>query len=243
MKHILTSITLTLILAAALPAIAAEPLVAPIRISGGGTYDYVVVGESPMATDGFDNLYDSFAPAGNLNDVYITAWFDHPEWLQVKNRFRGDIRSLATRQDWVLSVVSTLPAGTPLTVALDNRMNILPAGLQMTVSNISNTSSTSILNGGMFTFSAPLPGTVTQLVITAQQPAGNNTQVSTGTYAADGDLDDDGVTSIADVLAIFRMAYGIDPVSETARAHGDMDGDGRIRLTDVLAVLRKLLGL
>lgn len=242
MRLILTITALTALLALPGMALAAEPLSASLTVYNGQTYDRVAIGETAAATDGYDRLHDVLAPGSSLNTTWISAWFDHPEWQAPKSQFRGDIRSIAAKQDWILSVVSTFPTGTQLTVAMDNRLKILPAGLQLTIRDLAGTNGASLLNGS-YTFNAPAPGTVTQLIITAQQQGGSSEPVTPGTYATDGDVDGDGVTSIIDALLVLNMAYGQIELTDAGLAHGDMDGDGVLRLADALAVMRKSVGL
>lgn len=240
-KHITT------ILAAAaclcpLSALAVEPMAATIKVSGGGVYDYVVIGESPKATNGFDNAYDTLSPGDSLNSTYISAYFSHPEWGAVKSNFRGDIRTLAEKQEWNLSIASTLPAGTPLTVELQPGLNILPQGLQLTVSDTGNTT-TATLTGGTYTLASPASGTATQLIITALQPAGAPTTPPPVTTKADGDVDGDGKTAISDAIKVLRMVLGLDSTPASVLSHGDMDGNGELTIKDAVLLLRKSVGL
>lgn len=236
-------LALLFILAVPALSLASEPLAALIRISNGAVYDSVVVGENFKATDGYDNLFDTFSAGASLNDTYISAWFDHPEWQQVKSQFRGDIRSIAETQEWTVSVVSTFPAGTPLTVEIDNRLNILPHDLQLTVKNAGAATSASLLAGGKFVFQASAPGATSQLIINAQQQGVATDSLPPATYTVDGDVDGDGITTILDAVAVLRISYGLENISVAAIDHGDMDGDGTLRLADALAVLRKSMGL
>ncbi len=124
MKHLYRIVAVAAVIAAiwAVDASAAPGFEARIRISGGGTYDYCVIGMNGKATDGFDNAYDILSPGLGLNDTFISCTIPHPEWNAVKSDFRGDIRSLKPSDEWHLVVQTNLPAGTPLT------MTVLPSG-------------------------------------------------------------------------------------------------------------------
>ena len=124
MKKIIIASIFTLLTA---PPVLAQPdMKAQIKVSSGDAYDYVIVGEMAKATDGFDNSFDAFDPAGNMNDAYVKTTVDHPEWGQVKSEFRSDMRELKEHQEWDVTVFTNLPAGTPLTLMLDTEKSILP---------------------------------------------------------------------------------------------------------------------
>lgn len=247
MKYSLRHITTILATASCLApftAFAVEPMAATIKVSGGGVYDYVVIGESPKASDGFDNAYDTLAPGDNLNATYISSYFSHPEWGAAKTTFRGDIRTLAEKQEWALSFYSTLSSGTPLTVELQPGMNVLPQGLRLTIKDSGNTTSANLIDGHL-TLTAPAPGITSQLIITAEQPPGAPTPPATPPTisSADGDVDGDGKTTIADAIKVLRMALHLNITTDTALQHGDMNGDGKLTVLDAMRLIRKAVGL
>jgi len=145
-----------------------EPMSAKIKVSSGKLYDYVVIGEHAKATDGFDNAFDSISPSGNLNTAYINTYIAHPEWGEIKKNFKGDTRSISAVQEWTVSVASTLPAGTVLSVALKEGRNILPAGMKLTARDIGNTVSVDMATGTL-QIPAPGPSATSMIVITARQ--------------------------------------------------------------------------
>ena len=98
---------------------AADGVSFKITASGGGIYDYVIIGMAPGATDGLDYVYDVFTPGYGLNDSYIYAFIPHPEWGAVKADFRDDIRSMKNHDEWTIGITSNLPAGTPMTLQLE----------------------------------------------------------------------------------------------------------------------------
>lgn len=218
-----------------------QPLAATVKVSGGSAYDYVIIGESPLATDGFDNAYDTIAPGGSLNGVWITAYFDHPEWNAVKRQFRGDIRSASPSQTWLLTVEHNLPAGTPCTISLDSRTSIVPFYAGITLIDLKSGDKAD-LKTGSYTFAAAVgPRT---FAITIEQPdILAHAPVKTNGGSRDGDLDGDGYVSVLDAYKVLRIAYGLDPVTAPDLLHGDVDGDGAIRLADALYILRKVAGL
>jgi hypothetical protein len=116
---------------------ASADMKAKIKVSGGGTYDYFIIGEMAAATDGFDNAYDSFYPGGNMNDTYIMSYLPHPEWGTVKPEFRSDMRSVADIQEWLAGVYTNLPNNTVLTLSLMEGTSI-PAGYTLTVEDTEN---------------------------------------------------------------------------------------------------------
>lgn len=58
------------------------------------------------------------------------------------------------------------------------------------------------------------------------------------TRAPSGDMDGDGVITVADALALLRIAAKLAPETPEALAAGDMDGDGAVTVSDALRVLR-----
>lgn len=148
-----------------------EPMTATIRVSHSNLYDYVVIGEHPQATDGYDNAYDTISP-GNLNadmgEPFISAVVSHPDWKLALRELRGDIRSLAKRQEWHLVVASSLPAGTPLMLGLQADRTNLPKFVKLTLRE-GNGKETDFHTAN-FSFPAPKPGTKTELVIIVEQP-------------------------------------------------------------------------
>jgi hypothetical protein len=243
MKRTIQNIAIIATLLLPVAAFAFEPMAATIKISGAGIYDYILIGESPRATDGFDNAYDTMSPGDSLNTNYISSYISHPEWGAIKNNFRGDIRSIAETQEWTITIASSLPAGTPLNVELQTGLNILPQGLQLTIKDIGNTTSANLINGRL-SISSPAPGATTQLIITAQQQATPPIDPPPPVVTkADGDLDGDGQATIADAIKVLRMALNLDLTTTAAKTHGDMDNDGSLTVRDALQIIRKSVGL
>jgi hypothetical protein len=147
-----------------------EPMTATIRVSNGSLYDYVVIGEHPKATDDFDNAYDTISP-GNLNagmgEPYISVIVLHPEWKPAMREMRGDIRSLAKKQEWQISIISSLAEGTPLVVALMSDQSSLQKAIKLTLKDDKNDIDLKI---GQYTIPAPGPGTKSRILIVAEQP-------------------------------------------------------------------------
>lgn len=228
----------------AFPSLAAayQSLAATVKISSGNSYDYVIIGESPLATDGFDNAYDTISPGGSLNSFWINSYFDHPEWNGVKRQFRGDIRSTAASQTWTLTVEQKLPADALCTISYDAVASLLPITAAMklvdpksgAIVDLKTDSYTFVATAAPSTFSI----TITQPDTTGLDPV----RVDPGGGVHDGDLDGDGYISIMDCYKVLRLAYGLDPLSAADLLHGDMDGDGVIRLADALHLLRKVAG-
>jgi hypothetical protein len=147
-------------------------MTAAIRVSSGTLYDYVIIGEHPQATDGYDNAYDTISP-GNLNadmgQPFISVIITHPDWKPAMRELRGDIRSLAKRQEWQLAISSSLPKGSPLKVALQSDRTTLPKGVKLTLKDETTKKETD-LKPGNYTIPAPGPGTPTKLLVIAEQP-------------------------------------------------------------------------
>ena len=147
-----------------------EPMTATIRVSNGPLYDYVVIGEHPKATDSFDNAYDTISP-GNLNasmgESYISVIVPHPDWKSAMREMRGDIRSLAKKQEWQILITSSLAKGTPLVIALMAEQSSLPKAIRLTLRDDKNEID---LRGGNYTIPAPGPRTKSRLIIVAEQP-------------------------------------------------------------------------
>ena len=149
-----------------------EPMTATIRVSNNSLYDYVIIGEHPQATDGFDNAYDTISP-GNLNadmgQPFISVIIPHPEWKPAMREMRGDIRSPAKRQEWHLHITSSLPKGTPLNVAFRKGESTLPPGVTLTLKE-NATKAEHNLGAHSYMIAAPGPGAITKLLISAEQP-------------------------------------------------------------------------
>ena len=149
-----------------------EPMSATIRVSNGSLYDYVVIGENPKATDGFDNTYDTISP-GNLNadmgQPYISVIIPHPDWKPAMRELRGDIRSPAKKQEWQLSITSSLPAGTPLSIVLQREQSSLPKGMKLTLREPTTTNETD-LTAASYSVPAPGAGKKSELTLIGLQP-------------------------------------------------------------------------
>jgi len=95
-----------------------------LKVSGGGIYDYCIAGVKEGANDTLDRLWDIPAPPGGLNSAYIYAYFPHPEWNDVFERFRQDIRAPDLPKEWILEVVSNISGN--LTIQLPDIRNSIP---------------------------------------------------------------------------------------------------------------------
>ena len=58
-----------------------------------------------------------------------------------------------------------------------------------------------------------------------------------------GDMDNDGVITVTDALAVLRIAARLAPCRDSDLIRGDMDGDRKLTVTDALIVLRTAAGL
>jgi hypothetical protein len=106
---------------------------ANICVSGSGAMDCFVIGMQGDATNGFDNAFDTISPGAGFNDTYILTYMDHPEWGQIKQEFKGDIRSLKAQDEWTVSVYTkNLPAGTGLVLKLLEN-SVIPSGYTLKV--------------------------------------------------------------------------------------------------------------
>jgi len=223
-------------------ATAYQSLAVTVKVSSGTSYDYVIIGESPLATDEFDNAYDTIAPGASLNNVWITSYFDHPEWNAVKRQFRGDIRRAAASQTWTLTVEQNLPVGALCTVSFDSVVSLLPMNTGMTLTDLKS-GATVDLKAGNYTYAATAAPSMFSITIT--QPDINDSnpiRVDPDGGPHDGDLDGDGYISIMDCYKVLRVAYGLDLLTAADLLHGDMDDDGVVRLADALHLLRKAAG-
>ena len=75
-------------------------------------------------------------------------------------------------------------------------------------------------------------------------------EVSAGTdpnngssFPGDGDLTEDGVVDIRDLLLGLQYLQGLASLSDYQRAHGDVTQDGVVNLGDLVVIQRKVLGL
>lgn len=155
----------------AVPAAASEPLTATVKVACRGVYDYVVLGEHPKASDGFDNAYDTISP-GNLNadmgEPFVTVVSEPGEGRKGARELRGDVRLPAKRRTWRLAVSSSLPEGTPLEVTLVGEESSLPAGARLYLSEGGEAPGRDFSSRA--TLPAPGPGRRRALFITVEQP-------------------------------------------------------------------------
>jgi hypothetical protein len=156
----------------AVAAHAFEPMTATIWVTCESMYDYVVIGEHPQATDGYDNAFDTISP-GNLNadmgQPFISVLILHPEWKSYQQELRGDIRSPAKRHEWEITITSSLPEGSPLNVALRKGESTLPLDMKLTLKE-NKTGNEHNLRKSSYMIQAAGPGISTKLLIIAEQP-------------------------------------------------------------------------
>ena len=150
-------------------AMAFEPMTATIRVSNGALYDYVVIGENPAATDGYDNAFDIIAP-GNLSasmgEPFISAVVEHPDWKPAFRDLRGDVRSLSQRQEWQMVITSSLPKGVPLSISLQSDRSSVPGKVKVLLSE----GEKKIDLRERYLTPAPGPGAKATLLLTVDQP-------------------------------------------------------------------------
>ncbi len=158
----------SLFLAANVAAMGPSPMTAMLKVSSGKLYDYVVIGEHPKATDGFDNAYDIISP-GNLNadmgEPYISVVAPHPDWKPARE-MRTDIRPPAPKRMWELSIRSSLPKGTMLNIELDPAQSHIPRGARLILEDQKRQI---ILDGHTCHIPAPGPGTNEKLLLIVEQ--------------------------------------------------------------------------
>ena len=151
-------------------AMGSEPMTATVRVSSGDLYDYVVVGEHSKATDGYDNAYDTISP-GNLNadmgQPFISAAIHHPDWKQALRELRGDLRPVAKKQQWLISIRSSLAKGTPLAVSLQSQRSGLPQAVKLILRDQAEEID---LRAEDYTIPAPGPGKTVKIIVIAEQP-------------------------------------------------------------------------
>ncbi len=95
-----------------------------LRVSGGETYGYCIAGVKDGATDGRDNAWDIPASPDSLSDIYIYAYFPHPEWGHVFDTFSQDIKAPDFPKEWAFEVVSNVVG--ELTVQWPGLKEIIP---------------------------------------------------------------------------------------------------------------------
>ncbi|WP_129125551.1 hypothetical protein [Geomonas oryzae] len=162
------SFTASLFLAASVAAMGLSPMTATLKVSNGQLYDYIVIGEHPKATEGFDNAYDIISP-GNLNadmgEPYISVVAPHPEWKPARE-MRNDIRSPAAKMMWEVSIRSSLPVGIPLWIELDPDQSRMPRGTRLTIEDQKRHI---VLDGHKCSIPAPGPGKTEKLLLIVEQ--------------------------------------------------------------------------
>lgn len=106
----------TLLLASGVAQARDEDVFVKMKVAGGGTYDYVVLGLRADATDGYDPAFESFAPMPGSNDSFIEVYIPHPEWARIKSKYRSEVKSLRGDWRWRVNVETNLAAGTLLSM-------------------------------------------------------------------------------------------------------------------------------
>jgi hypothetical protein len=104
-----------------------------------------------------------------MGQPFISVIISHPDWKRSQQELRGDIRSLAKKQEWQITISSSLPKGTPLNVELQNEGTILPKEMKLLLKDVKVNKQTD-LKAGNYTLPAPGPGTTTKILIIAEQP-------------------------------------------------------------------------
>ena len=74
--------------------------------SGNAAYNRLILGADNTATDGHDNIWDTYALLGGT----VQAYFPHPEWGLAQQEFHRDIRahSPGSTIEWSMTVNSSL---------------------------------------------------------------------------------------------------------------------------------------
>jgi hypothetical protein len=170
-RTVITGVVCVLLCACLVTTAPAEDMKASVKVTGGGTYDYVVVGGVTGAEEGLDYLYDIIYPSPNLNDSFIATSIPHPEWGAVKDEFRADMRPAETDQSWTMAVSSNLPAGTPLKLDLDGETSVVPEGYTLSVTDVETGDVVSLDGATPYEFVVPAGGIPKELRIDASYVA------------------------------------------------------------------------
>jgi hypothetical protein len=143
-----------------------------LTVSSGALYDYVVLGEHPKATDGFDNAYDTVSP-GNLNAAlgqpFLGMLILYPDRKPAQRELKGDFRSPAARQSWTLAVTSSLPKGTALEVTLKPERLGLPLEAAVLLREPQSPGRIDLRKGSR-KVAAPGPGAALMMTVEMEQP-------------------------------------------------------------------------
>jgi hypothetical protein len=94
-------------------------------------------GMRPLATDGYDAMFDLLKPPAPPTDKYVESYFSHRDWIPILgSKFSSDIRSPRSRQVWVFYV--KVLENTTVTLSWD--ASTVPADLEM----VDNTNATTV---------------------------------------------------------------------------------------------------
>lgn len=154
-----------LLIATPLYAEMCADLNANVEITGGGTSSAFVVGMNLSSSDDYDPAYDSFTSPGGMNDKYISSFSYHPEWGQVKDRYRMEYRAMAETQQWDITVETNLAAGTMLSLGFNGRRSWGTDAWQVTVTDHEASTTADLATG--YSFAVPAGGLKTFTVSAA----------------------------------------------------------------------------
>lgn len=87
-----------------------------LKVQSGNAYNNLILGTDSTATDGYDNIWDTYALLGGN----LQAYFPHPEWNMAHTKFQRDIRAHAPGQtiEWQMTVEYT-QTGSTFTISWD----------------------------------------------------------------------------------------------------------------------------
>lgn len=94
-----------------------------VSVRYGDDITHLAIGGDKMATDGYDNRWDSKGVLGG----YLNAFFYHPEWAKDTPYFWSDIRDLGLPDEWSFSVSARYR-----TIDIYWSLSAAPDGLELT---------------------------------------------------------------------------------------------------------------
>jgi hypothetical protein len=215
-----------------------------LKVTAGSAYNNLTLGADSTASDGFDNLWDTYAYLGGQ----LRAYFPHSEWNMAQDIFWRDIRANqpSTTKTWTMEVDSDL-SGSTHTIEWD--LSKIPASFVVTLTNNQTSEQIDMRSASSYSFTYSGVRTFTIAVTTdadsdgdgvydavdncSMTPNPNQQNTDSDPYgnACDADLDNDGFVGPND-YTIFGNAWWSNPSSPNWNANADLDSDGFVGPND-----------